>query len=128
MEIIEPMVLSGHVAHGRGLGHRHGFPTANLCLDAGQTLPRAGVYASEAEIGGRLYAGITNVGTRPTFYRAGTALFETHLLDFAGDLYGRPLTVRFCRYLRGEKRFASIEQLMEQIRNDCENARRTEKP
>ena len=123
-----PYSLTLPVEHGDERGRTMGFATANQSLPSGILPPRFGVYATVAEIGGRAYPAVTNVGTRPTFYRAGTALFETHLLDFAGDLYGRPLTVRFCRYLRGEKRFASIEQLMEQIRNDCENARRTEKP
>ena len=123
MEIIEPMVLSGHVAHGRGLGHRHGFPTANLCLDAGQTLPRAGVYASEAEIGGRLYAGITNVGTRPTADDSPEITVETWFPDLTADLYGQPLRLTLRAYLREIRRFADLDALKRQIDADCEVVR-----
>lgn len=123
MEIINPLVLSGYVTHGRGLGNRHGFPTANLSLDSKQALPRAGVYASEAEIDGRRYAGITNVGTRPTADDSPEITVETWFPDFSGDLYGRALRLTLRAYLREIRRFSDLDALKCQIDVDCEAVR-----
>ena len=101
------MGLAGTVVRGDGLGQKLGFPTANLDV-TGLALPPNGVYAVHAELDGRLYRSVLNIGLRPTLERPEPQLrVEAHLIDFAGDLYGRELEVTFLEKLRPEKKFAS---------------------
>ena len=121
----EILVLEGTVVHGQALGRRFGFPTANLSLPDGQSLPEAGVYASVAvlEDGARCPA-VTNVGARPTGGRLpARATVETNLMDFSGDLYGQRLRVEPRQKLRGVHRFESMDALKAQIDRDREAAR-----
>lgn len=112
--------LSAHVSHGFRNGHRLGFPTANLDMDeVCQLLPQIGVYATRVRIEGKceLHPAMTSVGTRPTF--DGTRLsVETYILDFDADLYGRKLEVAFLKRIRGEKKFADLQQLRTQMADD----------
>lgn len=119
----QPFFYRGHVIRGEGRGRTIGFPTANLALKHKLTLPY-GVYATEAEVDGKIYASVTNVGVRPTFAegRELPALVETHLLGTTLDLYGKVLTVRFVEHLRSEKRFPSIDALKAQIAEDATRA------
>jgi riboflavin kinase/FMN adenylyltransferase len=115
--------IEGHVASGDKRGRTIGFPTANLKLE--HTLhPAFGVYAVRARPygGGRVYDGVANFGLRPTF--AVTApLMEVHLFDFSGALYGEIMEVELIAYLRGEKKFASLDALKAQIAADSEAAK-----
>jgi riboflavin kinase / FMN adenylyltransferase len=115
--------VAGRVVHGFGRGARLlGFPTANLRSD-NELLPGSGVYAVLAELEpGALLPGVTNIGSNPTFSNGGLTV-ETHLLDLDCDLYGRELTLHFVEYLRGERRFASLEELTAQIKSDVAQAR-----
>ncbi|MFH1034241.1 MAG: bifunctional riboflavin kinase/FAD synthetase [Pseudomonadota bacterium] len=115
--------VSGRVVRGFGRGGRLlGFPTANLRSED-ELLPGSGVYAVLAELEpGRLRPGVTNIGSNPTFSNGGLTV-ETHLLDLDADLYGRELTLHFVEHLRGERRFASLEELTAQIKSDVEQAR-----
>jgi riboflavin kinase/FMN adenylyltransferase len=113
--------LLGTVVHGDARGAALGFPTANLDLHH-ELHPPAGVYAVEARLDGKRLRGVVNIGTRPTF-GAGAVTVEVHLLDFEGDLYGRDLEVEFLEKLREERRFASREDLVAQVRRDVERAR-----
>ena len=117
-----PHLLTGTVVPGKQLGRRLGFPTANLHLPEGLTIPRFGVYACRCRVDGRLYAAVTNVGTRPTVSGSGITV-EPWILDYEGDLYGRELTLEFHRFLRGEEKFPSLEALREQILRDAEATR-----
>lgn len=112
--------LSAHVSHGFRNGHRLGFPTANLDMgEVCQLLPQIGVYATRVRIEGEreLHPAMTSVGTRPTF--DGTRLsVETYILDFDADLYGRKLEVAFLKRIRGEKKFADLQQLRTQMADD----------
>ena len=112
--------LSAHVSHGFRNGHRLGFPTANLDMDeVCQLLPQIGVYATRVRIEGEceLHPAMTSVGTRPTF--DGTRLsVETYILDFDADLYGRKIEVAFLKRIRGEKKFADLQQLRAQMADD----------
>jgi len=118
-----PHNLTGTVIRGRGVGRRLGFPTANLALDPG-AVPADGVYAVTAAIGHRLYAGVLNLGVRPTFgHRPDARSAELHLLDFAGRLYGRRLSVFFGPRLRDEQRFPNETALQRQIARDAASAR-----
>src|ERR671913_1437485 len=79
--------VDGTVVEGKRRGREIGFPTANLMTD-NELLPPHGVYATTMRIDGIVHAGLTNIGTRPTFGEAGTTV-ETHLLNYSGDLYGK---------------------------------------
>ncbi len=112
------------VVHGSELGRTIGLPTLNQDFPAGLIIPRSGIYATLCETGGAVRIGVTNVGVRPTVCTNGTVNCETHLLDFAGDLYGRTVRVSFCTRLRDEKRFPSLSALKDAIENDARTARR----
>lgn len=109
-----PHCLTGTVIAGRHLGHTLGIPTANLAVPPGILVPRHGVYASRVFLDGTAHPAVTNVGTRPTV--GGTHVtVEPWLLDFDGDLYGRELRVEFLRYLRGERKFSSLDEMKAEI-------------
>jgi riboflavin kinase/FMN adenylyltransferase len=110
--------LAGPVVRGDGAGHKLGFPTANL--DAtGLALPPHGVYAVHADAGGKTYRAVLNIGLRPTLQNPQPQLrVEAHLIDFAGELYGREVEVTFVDRLRPETRFPSLAELRAQIARD----------
>jgi len=110
--------LAGNVIRGDGLGHKLGFPTANL--DAiGLALPPSGVYAVQAEVRGKRHRAVLNIGHRPTLQSAAPQLrIEAHLIDFVGELYGQELEVIFVEKLRPEKKFPSLAELRHQIARD----------
>ncbi len=115
-------MLTGTVVPGRKLGHRLGFPTANIELPEGVIVPRHGVYACRAFVGERGYMAVCNVGRRPTV-EGHQVRTETWLLDFQGDLYGQDVTLEFFRFLRPEQRFGSLELLKEAVLQDAEKTR-----
>ncbi len=120
-----PWEVEGEVVHGDARGRALGFPTANVDMGEHQR-PACGIYAVRAgfeEDGAvRWYDGAASFGLRPQF--AGTDLrLEVHLLDFAGDLYGRRLRVRFHAFLRGERKFESVDALVAQISRDVADCR-----
>ena len=98
-----------------------GIPTANIKVE-NELLPKTGVYVTAVRFGDERQPSVTNVGYRPTV--GGSALtVESHLLDFAGDLYGRRIEVEFLRKLRDERRFSSIDELKAAISADIKSAR-----
>ena len=117
-----PFSISGRVLHGQKLGRQLGTPTANVQLKR-RRAPLNGVYLVSVELDGRVQPGVANIGMRPTVAGDGRAHLEVHLLDFAGDLYGRRLTVVFHQKLRDEQRFASLEALKAAIDADIASAR-----
>ncbi len=114
--------LSGPVVKGFERGRTIGFPTANISVAADRAMPAIGVYATRAQVAGRLLKGATNIGRRPTF-DAGHVSIETHLLDFEGDIYGERMEMEIVHRIRGEVRFESPEALAAQIREDIEQVR-----
>ena len=116
-----PHAVAGTVEAGAKRGRTLGFPTANV---GGITtlLPRDGVYAVRATLDGRTVPAAANVGPAPTFGVAARTV-EVHLLDFAGDLYGRPLEVAFVARLRDTRRFSGVEELKGQLAADVAAAR-----
>ncbi|HWX87584.1 MAG TPA: bifunctional riboflavin kinase/FAD synthetase [Solirubrobacteraceae bacterium] len=114
-----PFQMRGEVVHGDERGRELGFPTANLIPDDTLVCPGHGVYACLAD--GRPAA--VNVGVRPTFLTGRGELVEAYVLDFEGDLYGRQLRLDFLSRLRGERRFSSAEDLIEQMHLDVARAR-----
>ena len=120
-----PYEVRGVVAHGDARGRDLGFPTANVSVPGDVLLPADGIYAGWYERpDGSVHPAALSLGRRPTFYvEAHASLLEAHLLDFDGDLYDEPAKVRFVARLRGEERYESIGDLVDQIRRDCEEAR-----
>ena len=115
--------LKGVVVAGNRLGRTIGFPTANMKLyEPLKLVPGRGVYVVEAEVLGRKYRGMTNIGLRPTVGGSFTTI-ETHILDFDEDIYGLPLRVTFLRRLRNEVHFPSLEALKDQLEKDRECCR-----
>ncbi len=118
-----PYKIRGKVIRGEGRGKKLGFPTANIMLSDSYYIPRTGVYAVKVKSHGHGYEGVMNVGYKPTFHRDETDIsLEVHLFDYHADLYETQLEIEFISYLRGEKKFDSIELLVEQIKKDCEQA------
>jgi len=119
-----PFTITREVVHGDKRGRELGFPTANLLPADGYVTPGHGVYACRATTAaGETRAAATNVGVRPMFVTGRGELIEAFLLDFDGDLYGQPLRLEFLKRLRGEKRFESVEALVEQMNRDVDEAR-----
>ncbi len=119
-----PYGLEGRVVEGRRLGGPTlGFPTANI-EPHNRVLPATGVYVTATLVGGHWYRSVTNVGRRPTVGDDDHVTVEAHLLDFNQSLYGEAIRVRFLHRLRGEVRFAGLDELREQIRRDAARARR----
>lgn len=114
-------LVEGEVVHGDKRGRVLGFPTANVELPP-ETRLAHGVYAVRAFANGAWYAGAANWGRRIQF-GGGPALLETFILDFSGDLYGKPMRVEFCGYLRPEAKFESVEALVERMGHDVDEAR-----
>lgn len=120
-----PFRIRGVVRHGEKRGRELGFPTANLEPDPELVCPGNGVYATRVTLDdtGERHCGATNVGVRPTFETGLGLLVEPFLIDFAGDLYDRSITVEFLTRLRGEQRFDSAASLIEQMHRDVATAR-----
>jgi riboflavin kinase/FMN adenylyltransferase len=121
-----PFDVDGPVVAGAGRGRTIGIPTANVAVE-GEILPRTGVYAvrvrSLGEPGAPARDAIANLGVNPTFVKDGALSLEAHVFDFSGDLYGQRLRVEFVARLRDERRFASVDELVAQIRRDMTAAR-----
>lgn len=110
--------LEGTVVKGKGRGRELGHSTANMYYPAEIVLPQWGVYVTRTLYRGITYRSITNIGFNPTFSDIDAPSVETHLLEFNRDIYGEKITVSFVDRIRGEKRFNSREDLIEQIKAD----------
>jgi len=124
----DPFTIAGEVVQGDERGRTLGYPTANLVPATAYVTPGHGVYAAVARtIGGArpgpAYAAAVSIGVRPTFVTGRGELIEAFLLDFEGDLYGSTLELAFRKRLRGEKRFESVDALIDQMALDVQAAR-----
>jgi riboflavin kinase/FMN adenylyltransferase len=123
-----PFCLEGEVVHGDKRGRELGYPTANLLPPPGHVVPGHGVYASRVRVpavdgaGEQWVPAATNVGVRPQFVTGRGELIESFLIDWSGDLYGREVRVEFLKRLRGERRFDSVDALVEQMGRDVDEA------
>ena len=119
-----PYRLSGTVVVGKRLGHTIGFPTANVQMEQFKFLPKGGVYVASARLSdGRVYRNVENIGTQPTTPGTHNLAVEAYLLDFKEDIYGQHLALDLLAFLRPEKKFASIEDLVRQIGMDADTAK-----
>lgn len=119
-----PYAIEGEVVHGKHVGHKIGFPTANLKAIPNY-LPKDGVYACSVELGKKFYRAGMNLGKRPTFkdddhHRQA----EVHILNYYGKLYGKQMKVYLLKYLRPEKKFSSSKALVRQIKKDLKQIHR----
>lgn len=119
-----PYVICGEVIHGDARGRTIGYPTANVVMDASYVMPRLGVYATRVRLrDGRTFDAMTNVGRRPTFYDTGDVSIESHLFDFAEDLYGQTIEIEWVRFIRNERAFDGLDSLIAQLKQDEMTAR-----
>ena len=116
-----PYFVRGEIVHGRHLGHTLGFPTINQVPDPEKMLPPNGVYYSKTRVGGKWYQGVSNIGVKPTV-SGETMGIETYLFDCSLDLYGQAARVELLSFRRPEMRFASIEELKNQMDSDIRSA------
>jgi riboflavin kinase/FMN adenylyltransferase len=109
--------ITGIVVHGNKRGRELGYPTANMNIDNNVITPEDGIYATVTEIQSTLYKSVTSIGVRPTFGLK-QRLIETYIIDYTGDLYGKPLNIQFVEQIRKQIQFKSIELLVKQIEQD----------
>ncbi len=116
--------LTGTVVHGDGIGHKIGFPTANLKVnETYKLIPADGVYAAMIDFDGVMRPAVIDIGVRPTV--GGTEhRVEAHIINFSAKIYGRTMTIYFFSRIRAEKRFSMLEELENQIVNDIVSAER----
>ncbi len=114
----------GVVTAGDGRGKELGFPTANVRINNSVLLPADGVYAGRIELAdGSIYGTAISLGTRPHFYTDGDLLLEAHVLDFDENLYEEEVRVRFVKHLRPQKKFDSLQSLMNQLKLDVQKTK-----
>ena len=116
--------IHGEVQRGKQRGGSEiGFPTANLKLSEEDLCPKKGVYVTQVLYDDRIYGSVTNIGYNPTFAE-NELVAETHIFDFNKDIYGYPIRLNLLRYVRGEVKFNSVQELSAQIEQDVAAARR----
>lgn len=113
-----PYSIFGEVVHGQKLGRQIGFPTINQDVFSNLLTPKRGVYASAVELDEKIYAGVTNIGIKPTVQSDKRIISETHIISYQGNLYGKTATVYLLDYLREEKKFPSLKALSKAISKD----------
>ena len=114
-----PFFIHGVVVHGQKNGRELGYPTANLEIqNPYKLIPANGIYAVKVEIGGKLFRGMLNIGTRPTMELGGDISVEVHIFDFKESIYGQELTVSFIKRIRSEKKFETRDALIAEMEKD----------
>lgn len=113
-----PYFIQGEIIHGNQLGRTIGFPTINIRPSSQKLLPPFGVYISGVSLDGKHYAGITNIGKKPTIQGDHPAGAETYIYDFDDDLYGRTAKIELYHFLRPEMKFDGIGTLQKQLEWD----------
>ncbi len=118
-----PFHLEGVVVKGEGRGKKIGFPTANIQVSQDLLVPHKGVYVTRTIYEGMTYQSITNIGNNPTFKDGNQLHVETNLCDFDTDIYGETIDIQFLHKLRDERKFPTVNDLIEQIRKDVNLAK-----
>ncbi len=114
--------IEGTIVKGNQIGRKMGFPTANLKVDARKLIPQKGVYATIAEIDGKKYNSICNIGFRPSINFSEEITIEVHIIDFNSYIYNQNLRLYFSKKIRDEQKFSGIEALKNQIDKDKKHA------
>lgn len=114
-----PYQLKGSIVSGYKVGRTLGFPTANIRVDEPfKVVPGIGVYAVWVDVVGQRYKGMLYIGDRPTLNNGSDISLEVNILDFSGDIYDDPIVVSFIHFVRGDIKFATLEELKEQLERD----------
>lgn len=112
--------LDGTVVDGYKVGRTIGFPTANLSInDPDKLVPADGVYAVRVAVDGAVYAGMLNIGHRPTINNGSNRSIEVHILRFQSNIYNCPIRISFVERIRSEMKFSGKEELIEQLSKDA---------
>ncbi len=119
----EPYTIRGEIVHGRRMGRTMGIPTVNMVPASTKLLPPSGVYASKTLIDGIYHESVTNIGYKPTVGEEESIGVETFIFDYNKDLYGTILEVDLFNFLRPELKFASLDELIEQMQEDVKNTK-----
>ena len=115
--------LDGTVVDGYKVGRKIGFPTANLKVDCDDKLiPSEGVYAVYVYVEGKKWAGMLNIGHRPTLNNGMDLSIEVNILNFSDNIYHKEMRIEFVEYLRAEEKYHSIDELISQMHKDREKA------
>lgn len=115
--------VSGSIVKGQGRGKKIGFPTANILCDSSRIIPKNGVYKTKTTLDNMVYQSITNVGVNPTFKDDKKTIVETNIFDFDEDIYGETIKVEFIDFIRDEKKFTSVNELIDQISEDVQKTK-----
>ncbi len=118
-----PFHLEGVVVKGEGRGKKIGFPTANIQVSQDLIIPQKGVYVTRTIYKGMTYQSVTNIGNNPTFKDGNQLHIETNLFDFNMDIYGETLDIQFLHKLRDERKFPTVNDLINQIKTDVDAAK-----
>jgi riboflavin kinase/FMN adenylyltransferase len=117
--------LRGEVVTGDGRGRTIGFPTANIAPSADYVLPGKGVYAVRCSVHNKTYNAVMNIGTKPTFTANEVKItLEAHMFDFNASIYGEKIEVAFVQFIRHERKFTGVDELIKQIHQDAETAQK----
>lgn len=116
-----PYKISGEVVHGFKRGRELNFPTANLKPNFSYCIPTDGVYLTRVDTRDREYFALTNIGTNPTFENNERKI-ETYILDFNEYIYGEDISIEFLEFFRGDFKFDSVDELIEQMQKDKKQA------
>lgn len=120
--------IVGRVTYGNGLGHRIGFPTANIEPTSSMEGVSDGVWAGYASVCGQSYIAVVNIGYRPSVTDKGSHRIEAHLVDFDHNIYGADISLQLLHHIRAEQKFPSLEALAQQIALDKEQTLRLLNP
>jgi len=115
--------LDGLVVHGDERGRQIGFPTANLKINPSKYLPKMGVYAVTVKVNQKMYDGMANIGVRPTFTDETEPTVEVYIFDFSEDIYDQQIEISFMKFIREEKKFANVDEIVTQLHRDEETIR-----
>jgi len=113
-----PFFITGTVVRGDQIGRQIGYPTANIVIDEKYKLiPLDGIFAVKVKTGDTIYNGMAYIGTRPTINGV-TRNIEVNIFDFDKEIYNEQIRMEFYHFIRGDMKFASLDELKEQIRKD----------
>ncbi len=121
-----PYSAEGTVVHGRGSGTEFGIPTANVQLPDNQVCVAEGVYGATVEVDGVTYNAAVCIGIPPTFADAAKQQVEVHIIDFDGNLYGRRLQINFIQYIRPNRVFSGVDELVATLKDNIATIRATQ--
>ncbi|EFI42276.1 MULTISPECIES: bifunctional riboflavin kinase/FAD synthetase [Peptoniphilus] len=109
--------ITGKIIHGKNLGTKNGYPTANIQIDTNYVIPKFGVYDSDIKIKNKVYKAASNIGKNPTIENNGLRI-ESHILNFNKNIYGETVDLILLKFLRPESKFLNIDELFEKIKED----------